>query len=284
MTHIRHRLVSAFTLLPLFFLAGCASLPSKEEITNLDYGTCPQNYEATIKEQFKGKLLTRYSDELNIWPPQKHWYRTSPIKGNRLLAGYLVPVIAEQTFGPNPSAGKQLYGFIFFNDQMIESINPVFMQDHSIKEAVGPIPRDEREWQVGYSNTEGNQVILEYVIAGETVQNWSELVTMQVISNVSPAYSADKFVTDIANQHKSKNPGCTTVSHKILASTPTEILYEQELADCAPYRDEYSIRKAIRGPRTLTEVSYSKTTALSDNEKRKWAEIVGRTTFLNECQ
>jgi hypothetical protein len=62
-----------------------------------------------------------------------------------------------------------------------------------------------------------------------------------------------------------------------IASTKTGLLYEQTLADCAPNRDEFSIRKMVRGPRTITDVSYSKTTAMNDAERRKWEQIIGRS-------
>ena len=68
-----------------------------------------------------------------------------------------------------------------------------------------------------------------------------------------------------------------------ITPTKTEVLYEQTLADCAPNRDEFSIRKIVRGPRTMTDVSYSKTTAMNGAERRKWAEIIGRSKLLNEC-
>jgi hypothetical protein len=276
--------LTSVSVIIAIFLSACVTMPTEEEIAALDYGTCPRNYEVKIKEQFKDGLLTRYSDELIIWPPQQYWYKAPPQEGGQLYAGYLVPTMAEQTLGASLTAGKQLYGFMFKNDQLVTTIIPMMMQNLDINEAVGPFPKDERDWKLGYRKLDANPILFEFVLPGETVQDWSELVSVQIISNVSLNLSVSKFVADVADQRRSTKPGCAIVSQKILASTPTELLYEQTLAKCAPFRDEYSVRKAIRGPRSLTDVSYTKISEMEDAEKRKWAEIVGRTTSINECQ
>ncbi len=267
----------------VLFLASCATPPTQEELATLDYGTCPSNHETTIKAQFKGGLLTRYADELLIWPPQKYWFKATPVEGGNLYAGYLVPVTAEQTFGPAPTDGKQLYGFMFYNGTLVKKIAPWQLQTLRIKEAVGPFPKDDRDWQQGHSDGGGNRVLLEYVLPGETVQNWSELVSVQILSNASLDVSAADFFESIAAAHQSNTPRCAVVRHEILDSGPTEVLFRQALSDCAPLRDEYSVRKVIRGPRTMTEVSYARTSEFNAADLSKWSEIVGRARIMNEC-
>jgi hypothetical protein len=284
MMHIKQYFGISLLILLLSFLAGCVTLPTKEELAALDYGECPRNHVAKIKGEFQSGLITKYSDDLIIWSPQRYWYKATPIKGGGLYVGYLVPVMVEQTFGPKLFSGKQLYGMLFKNDELIYTINPMGMQNLSIKEAVGPFPKDERDWIIGNSGTtRGNSFIWEYVLPGETVQNWSELVTVKIFRSVPLETTPDKFIADKVELYKTKEPMCAVVLNKILTSTKTEVLYEQTLADCAPYRDEFSIRKIIRGARAITDVSYSKTTAMNDAERRKWAEIIGRTKLLNEC-
>jgi hypothetical protein len=282
MKHRENRF-GAFQVVMLLSLAACATPPTEEEIAGLDYGACPQNHEKVIKERFQSGLLSAYAGEPILWPPQTYWYK-DPLVGGTLHAGYLVPVMADLTRGNQLHLGKQLYGFLFKNDELVKEINPSIMQSLTVSESVGPFPKDEREWQEGYSAAQGDQMILEYVLPDETVEDWSELVSVQMLSNVSLDISAGQFVATSAETAKSMEPGCAIVLHTILTSTPTEVLYEQTLAKCAPVRDEYSIRKTIRGPRSLTEVSYSKTSEMTDMEKQKWAGIVGQATSLNECQ
>lgn len=269
--------------LAFLLLAGCASPPSSEDVKALDYGACPRNYTDKVKAAFRDTLLSRYSGEPVIWAPQQFWYKTSPLEGSRLLAGHLVPASANQFFGPQPTAGWQLYGFLFKNDELIYKLSPLQMRSLGLEEAVGPFPKDERDWKEGHKAHDQRQMLIEYVPPGETVQNWSELVSVQIVFDVRPDLAAEQYVALVMANHRSKQPGCQTVSHKVLGSTPTEVLYEQSLAGCAPLRDEYSIRKVIRGPRAMTEVSYARTAPLTDADKDKWQRIVGRSALMNDC-
>ena len=260
-------------------LASCVTTGitplTTEELSTLDYGACPHNYAATINDQFQSGLLTAYSGAPIIWPPHKNWYRETG--SGRLLAGYLIPVTVEQTRGSPGLSGTQLYGFLFHNDELVAKLNPIQMYSLNTQDEVGPIPKDERDWKVGFSERFGQHV--HYALPGETPQNWSELIILEALRNV-PNMRPEKFV----ELYQKKKPGCVDVSKRILASTPTEVLYEETFTKCAPMRDEYAIRKMIRTPRTMTEVSYFKTSAMGDAERAKWIEIVGRTRLLDRCQ
>jgi hypothetical protein len=77
--------------------------------------------------------------------------------------------------------------------------------------------------------------------------------------------------------------GCQAVERKILASSSSELLVEQKLAKCGAARDRYAIRKLIRGPRTATDLSYSRTTPFSDADRKKWSELVNRAVWGTPC-
>lgn len=264
-------------------LAGCAAPPSQEEIKALDYGACPRGYVEKIRGSFRDGLITRYAGEPVIWAPRQYWYKTPPLEGGRLVSGYLVPVAANQSFGPQPTSGWRLYGFLFKNEELIYKLSPLQMQTLRLQDAVGPFPKDERQWTEAHKTQDPRRMIIEYVPPGQAVQSWSELVTVQILFDVRLDLSAGRFVDLVMAEHKSKQPGCATVSHQVLESTPTEVLFEQALTGCAPLRDEYSVRKVIRGPWTMSEVSYAKTSPLTDAEKSKWRRIVGRTSTMSEC-
>lgn len=261
-------------------LAGAAVAQTKEGEGAPDHGTCPTNHEKWIKERFESGFLSGYAGEPRIWPPQKYSF-SNVLLGTSV--GYLVPVMAELTRGNPNFLGKQLYGFIFRNGEMIREINPNFMRGLRVEEGIGPFPKDERDWKQGHATTGANPVTFEYVLPGETVQNWTELVSVQILSGISLNVDVAKFVADVEAQHKSRKPGCAQVRHQILASTPISMLYEQTLVDCAPLRNEYSIRKTIRGLRAMSEVSYARTSEFSEAERKKWVEIVGKTGFLPDC-
>ncbi len=280
MKFIPHLVISIGAALFLAPLPYDAVAQPKEAEATADHGPCPKDYEKWIKERFQSGFLNAYAGEPTIWPPQKYSYRDL-LLGN--VVGYLVPVMAELTRGNRLFLGKQLYGFLFKNDEMVREINPNIMRSLNIREAVGPFPKDEREWKEGNAATSSNPIIIEYVLPSETVQNWSELITVQIVSNVSLEFDARRFVAEIEKQHKSRKPGCEIISQSVLSSDATSVLYEQSLVNCAPLRNEFSIRKVIRGPRAISEVSYAKASELTDAEKKTWTEIVGKTTLLSAC-
>jgi hypothetical protein len=53
-------------------------------------------------------------------------------------------------------------------------------------------------WVLGYRAKRGDTTIFEYVPAGETVQNWTEIVTVQVWQGARPSWDPEKFVAHIA--------------------------------------------------------------------------------------
>ena len=78
-------------LIPIWFLfTGCATPPSTEQISKLDYGEFPVNYEATIKKYFDNVLVDPYSAQYEFEPPQKYWVKDAPLAGGGLYAGYFV--------------------------------------------------------------------------------------------------------------------------------------------------------------------------------------------------
>jgi hypothetical protein len=67
--------------------------PTQQQISSLDYGTPPKDYEATVKEYFNSVLFDPYTAHYDFMNPVgKFWYKTPPLLGNRIYAGYLVRV------------------------------------------------------------------------------------------------------------------------------------------------------------------------------------------------
>lgn len=52
---------------------------------------------------------------------------------------------------------------------------------------------DKRSWELGWRQDNDESSIEEYVLSGETVDNWSELVTMQILRGMQKATNLDVF-------------------------------------------------------------------------------------------
>lgn len=264
--------------------AGCASAPpSQQELSNIDYGQCPTTHVAQVREELKGGLLVAYAGEPLIWPPTQYWHKASPLTGGELAAGYLVVAMADQTRGTPNWLGKRLYGFIFKDDVLIRKLNPDSMANLRIREDIGPLDMDERDWQIGHQVDTARQLLIEWVPPGETVQNWSQLYTLQVLHNVPHSVGPADLIMNERNKKNVRLPACAVIEQEMLSQSATEVMYVQTLAQCAPMRDEFSIRKILRGPTAISEVSWSKTSPITEEERQLWTDTLGKVTFMSRC-
>lgn len=266
----------------LALLVACASAPTPEELANLDYGTCPGTHEATIRAYFQNKLLppTMYEGEPVLWPPKRFYIKMSPLLGGELISGYLVLAAQQQTFGPDASQGLHLWGFVFRGDELVKRLDPAIIESISLESGVGPVPLDERDWDEGHSASQGGQSVAEYVLPGESVQGWSELVTVQAIRGLGLQVTPEKLYDATLAEAKKT---CRDPSSRVIASSATELLFEEDMVHCAPLRDEYAIRKFIRAPNAMFMMHYAKSSPLSAEDKAKWTELVGRSHVLGDC-
>jgi hypothetical protein len=269
----------SIVIILIVFTIGCATAPTKEEIADLDYGSCPVDYEEKIKPEFESGILTAYEGEPIIWEPIQYWYKGGLADGSRLYAGYLVAVMAHQTRGNPYSLGTRLYGFIFNNDEIVKKLLPVDMERLNIPEKVGPLPFDERSWELGHSTEKGNQVVFEWVLPGETVQDWSELVTWQsfrAAAKVTPEQLAGTL-------EESFRKGCARVEWNQVSSNGIELVFERETTGCAPLIDEYSIEKIFRGPTAMHRIAYTTRQPFSESQRAKITGLVERAALLSDC-
>lgn len=273
----------------LFILASisalsmnCVAQPTPEEQVAFDYGSCPTNYDSKIREYFQSGLIVTYLSEPVIWSPRKYWYKEPWLMGGNTYSGYLVPVTIEQKHRLEPTMnGRQLYGFLFKDNELIKTPGLMQMRNYRISESIGPLPSDERDWKIGHSARNDALSTTEWVLPGETVQNWSELITLQGFYRVPPDFSPEKFARDVAEGHKKD---CASVSLNIVTSSRTEALYERTSTNCASNHVEFDIGKYILGPRTVSSIFYSRRSESTEIEKRKWIDIINKVELMNECQ
>ena len=110
--------------LPGLILTGCVSTPSHSQLSHLDYGSRPQNYEATIKQYFEGALIDPHTAYYNFDSPYRFWYNDKSFLGGQLYSGYLVRVnvSSKNKFGGYNE--EETYGFIMRDEQIVRVLDP----------------------------------------------------------------------------------------------------------------------------------------------------------------
>jgi hypothetical protein len=104
-----------------------------------------------------------------------------------------------------------------------------------------------KKWESGYTAKTVQQELDEHVLPGETVHNWTELVTRQLFVDPAARVPLDRLVQAV---RRGFGPDCKDFTWKIVRQTEVAVLYVWTHGGCAkdPPQAEYSlIRRAPRG-------------------------------------
>ncbi len=109
----------------ILLAAGCATMPTQQEIANLNYGEpITIDYQIVIKDYFEKVLFDPYSAHYDFGNPHTFWMREPPLYGGGLYAGYMVIVGVNAKNRMGGYVGMQEYGFIFKDNQIIKILRP----------------------------------------------------------------------------------------------------------------------------------------------------------------
>lgn len=121
---------------------------------------------------------------------------------------------------------------------------------------------DEREWEKGFEEGDKQQFILEYVLKGETVNKWSELVTVQRFLGLNASVN-DYYKIFIEELKKSVFPA--DVHTKILERSSNSMLFEWWIDKESPHA-QHEWFKLFQTPYSLFILRYT-TKQMDDVEK-----------------
>ena len=108
----------------MLILTGCVSTPTHSQLSQLDYGTPPADYETTIKQYFDGVLIDPHATYYNFDSPYKFWYNDRSFLGGQLYAGYMVRVNVNSKNKFGGYNGEETYGFIMKDGRIIRVLDP----------------------------------------------------------------------------------------------------------------------------------------------------------------
>lgn len=134
---------------------------------------------------------------------------------------------------------------------------------------------DLNEWTVGYQTEDENQRIVEYVRAGEKIENWTELFTYQVYRKPSNPPPIDALV---ARMHADDAKACPHGFFQDVialglqpALEAATIIYEWKYKNCPPYADQHEVAKIIYGKFSVYRLAYvAKTERLAPEKRESW--------------
>ncbi len=132
-----------------------------------------------------------------------------------------------------------------------------------------------KEWTIGNQTSDQNQRVTEFVRPNENIDNWTELLTSQIIRKSSNVEPIDVFVARIHNEDRKLCP--EGFEQKVISrgqKTDTEeasVIYEWEMKNCAPNADQHEVAKIIYGKFSIFRLAYvERTKKLSPEKRQKW--------------
>ncbi len=144
------------------------------------------------------------------------------------------------------------------------------------------IPFDGRTWIVGSHDANEQQAITEYVPEGETIDNWTELVTISEFIGLQDEVTAMQVMTSMMQMAEEN---CFGVKKNILQSEGTNsIIFEWETKGCkaeipggsAP---EFDISRIIISNDRIFVMQHASKTALSAEKRDQWITIISSAVF-----
>lgn len=118
-----------------------------------------------------------------------------------------------------------------------------------------PLPGD---FKVGYSASQGLQSLAEYVPKGETVDNWSRMITVQILHNAHNQ-SGDVFAATLAGRWRASCPGGDAAKSAAGAENgyPFSLWVFQCPLNPATRKPETMFLKTVSGQDSFYDVQYA---------------------------
>jgi hypothetical protein len=135
---------------------------------------------------------------------------------------------------------------------------------------------DARTWRLGSMDLPGVQQPKEYVLPGETVDNWTELVTVQSM----PGYQERTTAEGTALEFKEKIlKGCPKATFTVLQEGKTDFTVEWQTTGCKGWDNQYEISRFITGKTAMYRVVYTnRKLPIPEDKRRQWIDLIGKAS------
>jgi len=113
---------------------------------------------------------------------------------------------------------------------------------------------DDRNWKIGYKAAQNGISIREYVLDGESVETWTELVTQQFFLGLQRKFTLEDFMEGMKSNLGQKAEG---LKWSVVNKSDRTITYEWQIEDDRRNHHEYEAGHLILGDRGIHLIRYS---------------------------
>lgn len=132
---------------------------------------------------------------------------------------------------------------------------------------------DDRKWELGWSankvtNSNDESVFDEYIIKGESINNWSELVTIQFFSGLHKNVTLETFENEVKNSVRTSCPEAEWINYE---QKKDERVAYFAIKNCQVQQDQSEIIRLINTDKGIHVFHYAiKKSPMPDSNKQIW--------------
>lgn len=205
----------------------------------------------------------------NIYPDAKEIAITSPkIYGLKSYHNYEVIVNIY-----TDASKKELLGR---HRQLVQSLlNSKLLGNNNVVEP-WIFTFDERVWEIGHQQDARDQRIIEYVLKGESVESWSELVT-SLTTGLPEGVTIDDYLEQIKS---GLSQDCPSLEWDIVKRDTNSAILEWRHKGCHSFPPQDNILRVDKIRNNIYTLSYvMKIDKLSDDKRERWLAIIESATL-----
>jgi hypothetical protein len=125
---------------------------------------------------------------------------------------------------------------------------------------------DGKKWKIGYHQESDDQRIAEWVVDGQSVDDWSELVTEQFFPLPDSAVTPKQFLSSLIKEIEEMDG-----QHKVVSESPEEVILQVEYTKGG---DEYGLHRYWTGPKGVHCVQYAQKTPIAKEQRDRWIALL----------
>jgi hypothetical protein len=135
---------------------------------------------------------------------------------------------------------------------------------------------DNRIWTEGHRANRTGGFIVEFVHQGETVENWTELVTwefFQTLKTDTLEGTMDRMKLYFSEKHPN-------ITWNVISKSDTDLIYEWKLQNDPTNEDQHEIARMMRGENGIHLIRYTiKTPNIPSQKREEWLNLLREIKF-----
>jgi len=134
------------------------------------------------------------------------------------------------------------------------------------------------KWMVGHKSSNYEGAIVEYILVGENINNWSQLVTTQFFAGT---FDVQRLNEIVSITKAGLEEGCGLLEWNVIQNHPGDIIFEWNHSGCNGFPATYEVARLKIGEEGLYRLAYDiKTKSIIPSLKTHWVEFVEKPRLV----